>query len=499
LFRDPARERNVIDYYQCLAELCADALCSFCRVVKEETNGEKLTGAFFGYLMDLAWNVNFFGAPHDGADYSTIQRCGHLGLRRVLRSPDVDFLVSPYGYAFRGLGGDGQAMQPSESVRLHGKLYLFEEDTLMHNRFEPDGRMQPIEHTLAIYKRNFGYCLTHGHGMTWLQSSTFPEYAEIEPEADALQSQMQRIGTWALRLDRAPQAEIAVLADDESYFYTTIRNTLSLPGVFYQRVIDLPRIGAPHDTYLLDDLVEGRIPLHKLYIFLNAWRLDDVSRAKLKAQLQQHRATAVWVYAAGYLNDAPALDNMADLTGITFEKGDNAWAMQMHITDFDHPITRGLPQDLFWGTHSALGPAFHARDAEARTLGQVVTVLGRCKPGFVLKEFADWRSIWLAAPGIPAPVLRGIARDAGVHLYSDAGDVLHASKSLLSVHTVSGGPRTFRLPGRVEVVFDLYHGQVLARDADAFCVELPPASSALFYTGSEVVLRQHFLDRVGAA
>ena len=85
--------------------------------------------------------------------------------------------------------------------------------------------------------------------------------------------------------------------------------------------------------------------------------------------------------------------------------------------------------------------------------------------------------------------LRGIARHAGVHLYSDAGDVLHASKSLLSVHTVSGGPRLFKLPDSAEVVFDLYHGQVLARNSDMFQVNLSPASSVLYYTGSESMLK----------
>jgi hypothetical protein len=51
-----------------------------------------------------------------------------------------------------------------------------------------------------------------------LQSSTHPEYAEIEPQADALLAHMQPIGTWALGLDRAPQTEIALFLDDESYF-----------------------------------------------------------------------------------------------------------------------------------------------------------------------------------------------------------------------------------------------------------------------------------------
>ena len=51
---------------------------------------------------------------------SYYERSGHLGLAQVLASPHVDFLVSPYSYGFRGIGGDGPSMLPSESLRLHG-------------------------------------------------------------------------------------------------------------------------------------------------------------------------------------------------------------------------------------------------------------------------------------------------------------------------------------------------------------------------------------------
>ena len=68
-------------------------------------------------------------------------------------------------------------------------------------------------------------------------------------------------------------------------------------------------------------------------------------------------------------------------------------------------------------------------------------------------------------------------------MYNEDGDVLYATPELLAVHTVSGGTRTFKLPAPAEVVFDLYRNQLLERDTAQFCVDLPPASTALFYTG----------------
>ena len=500
--RDTRLERKTIDFYECFAELCADNLLAFCRTVRQSTRGEKLIGAFFGYIMELAWNNEFFSAQGGvpKAEVSTIQRSGHLGLHKAMHSPDIDFFISPYGYAFRGLGGDGLPMQPAESLRHHGKIYFMEEDTLMHNSFDPGGRNQRLENHIAIYQRQFAQCLTHAHAVTWYEVPSQCEHPSLVSERDRLLRQFQELGTWALDLDRTPAAEVAVFLDDRSYHYESLRNSVDIPLIWRQRVASLNRFGAPHDLYLLDDLLDGNLPPYKLYVFLNPLHLDNRRRDKLKSILRRDGRVALWLYAAGALNSDTQpgaavpqsnslADNMADLTGLRFVQCDGPWGPMMHVTNFAHAITQGLPQDWFWGSTSAIGPLFHVEDPDAVTLGEIVYTLGRCKPGFAVKSFGgqsprtSWKSVYMASPDIPAPVLRGVARFAGVHLYNQDGDVLYATPDLLSVHTVSGGRRVFRLPKRVEVVYDLFARKVLARDAAEFTVDLPPASTALYYTG----------------
>ncbi len=175
-FRNPSLEQNIIDYFQCLAELCADLIIDFCHTTKSATENMSMAGAFYGYILEMSWNSCFFAEWNERwqeGDYGTLQRSGHLGLRKVLESPDVDFLVSPYCYGFRGVGGDGPCMQPSESLRLHGKLYIYEEDSRLHT--EPPnanyGRASDLNQSLAILRRNFSYIATHGHGFwTFLHS-----------------------------------------------------------------------------------------------------------------------------------------------------------------------------------------------------------------------------------------------------------------------------------------------------------------------------------------
>lgn len=482
-FRDPRHEQPVIDYYRCLAERCADLVIDFCRTVKDAAGHQALAGAFFGYLMELAWNAGFFGENVD-SPYGTTQRCGHLGLAKVLRAPEVDFLVSPYSYGFRGIGGLGCAMPPSESMRVHNKLYIFEDDTRTY--LAPHdagfGRAATLEDSVAVLKRNMAEIVTRGMGVWWMGNERHIDPVR-EPAFQDLLAQFQEIGTFALSLDRTPGAEIAVILDDESFYYESVRNDLDLPLIFQQRLWGLARLGAPNDTYLLQDLLEDRLPAYKLYIFLNAFQLNATRRAALDRALKRDGRTALWLYAPGYIKEAPSLDYMTELTGLRFGKGARPWNTRMHITNFDHPITQNLPPDTSWGTGGLIGPLFHLEDDEAAILGETVYAQGRCKPGFGVKTFPDWTSIYSAVPDLPAPVLRAIARFAGVHLYSEAGDVLFAGPQLLGVHSVAGGERTFALPHAVEVVHDLFARRDIAHDTASFTVTLPARSTALYYTG----------------
>ena len=498
-FRDPRREQKVIDFYACYAELCADDLIDLCRTVRAVTQGEKLTGGFFGYVLELAWNMCFFAGKNSllESEVSTIQRSGHLGLQRLLESPDIDFLVSPYSYGFRGLGGDGLPMQPAEALRQHGKIYFMEEDALMHNAFDEGGRNQAVENHIAVYQRNFAQALTHAHGVTWFETHQLHEHDSLVDERSRWLRRFQDLGTWALDLDRTPAADVGVFLDLESYHYESIQNNVDIPLIWRQRLVSLNRFGAPHDIYHLDDLLDGGLPNYKLYVFLNPFHLNNRRREKLKQVLRRDGRVALWLYAAGLLNTDDGntngeplyRDHMHDLTGLRFGQGDSPWGPLMHVTNFQHPITRGLPQDWFWGSTNPIGPLFHLEDPEAVTLGQVIYSLGRCKPGFGVRTFnagdpaAAWSSVYMASPDIPAPVLRGIARWAGVHLYNEDGDVLYATPDLLSVHSVSGGPRTFKLPRRAEVVYDLFNSSEVARDTAEFQVDLPPASTSLYFTG----------------
>ena len=81
-----------MDYYRCQQRVVADCLETFGRVVKEETGGRCLFGAFYGYFFEVL--------PQTQA--------GHLEIERLLSSPVIDYFAAPYGYEWRQMGQDGR-------------------------------------------------------------------------------------------------------------------------------------------------------------------------------------------------------------------------------------------------------------------------------------------------------------------------------------------------------------------------------------------------------
>jgi len=63
-------------------------------------------------------------------------------------------------------------------------------------------------------------------------------------------------------------------------------------------------------------------------------------------------------------------------------------------------------------------------------------------PGFVLKKFPGWTSVFASAPNVPSDVLRNISSYAGCHIYNDDNDVLYANSHYLMIHTAKASVRT---------------------------------------------------------
>lgn len=415
--RDPEAERVTIDYYLFLADLTADAIAHFAHVVKQVTDERSLCGTYYGYLTQHG--------PRQ-------QDSSHLALARVLRCDDLDFLVSPPLYTDRAIGQTAGFMSATESVRLHGKLWLSEADyrTYLSDPSSGYGRTDTPEHSKAVLWREMGNVLTRRTAVShydmvggWLKG------AELSVELGKMRDAME-----ASLTDRQPfHGDLAVVVDERSFAYLTAMHPLT-GSLVLQSIIQLPRVGVAWDFHLLDDLVNADLPPHKAYLFLNTVMLGTTQRAAIHARLQREGATAIWGYASGlYADDSAGVEQIEDLTGFTVRR--ETWGKPLLVVD-----SEGV---LLAGDQSDVDPVFVPHVAGEEELGHVQST---DFTGLARKPMGGWTSVFCSAPRLLPDTLRRLAREAGCHVYLETGDALFVDNQFVCLHASMAGEKKVGLP-----------------------------------------------------
>lgn len=457
--RDPRREQAVIDFYLYNSDLVADTICYFARAVKEIAGRDKTVGVFYGYLLQLC------GEQRQ-------QNAGHLGLGKVLASPDVDFLCSPTSYAFRQIGGEGTShfMSLLGSVSLHGKLWFDENDirtSLSPGEVGGWGKPADVAGDILQQEKELANVLVHGAAQWWFDVGG-NKYND--PELMARIGELTADASQTVEMDRSPVDEVALVVDERSLCYLRVGDPLGR-WLLVSQLPALHRLGAPVGHYLVTDL--PRIANRKLFIIATSFAPTAEDRRALDA-LKRDGHVLLFLYAPGLYRDG-RLDEgaMADLTGINLRLSTDPAPLRVTLSG-GHPITEGL-EGVSYGEAREAFPIVYADDADATLLGTLTD--GRA--GLVVKQQDGWTAIHSAAPMLPAALLRNIARAAGVHLYISTEDVVYASRGLLAVSVKDGGRRTVHLPRRAKVR-DLYRGDEVAVGAESFEADFGERETRVF-------------------
>lgn len=441
-FRDPAKlGTRITDWYLYYSEVNADAIAHFARIVKQASDGNMLVGSFYGYL-------NVFG-PYQ-------LESQHNAVTRLLRCPDLDFMGSPSHYGGRGPGGTSVSMTMVESILLHGKMNINESDIRTHVTQDPIGRCTTPAETAGVLKRELGNILSRGQSFWWADMS-FGTYDD--PDVLALIKQLKTAGDQSMLRSRLGSAEIAVILDDKSW-------TVCRPGVGVEvdGKTDWPRLGASQSYYLLSDIANPKLPRHKLYVFMNAYSLTDGEIRAIHARLKKDHATALWMYAPGYVSETGlSTERMKTLTGINLVCIPQVQASTIKMNGSQkRAVFRGLKDPTGVkgadGDGIGTGPVFYADDPRTEVLGLVEPLH---KPGFVIKQMDGWRSVYYASSMITPEALRAVADYAGVHIYSSSNDCFFADRGIICLHAAKGGWKLIDLPKTCDV-FDLLTGERIA-------------------------------------
>ncbi len=272
VFRDPARERALIDWAECQQEAMSQCVCDLAHAVREASGGRKLVVFFYGYLFE-------FAAVPTGPPVS-----GHYALRRLLDSPDIGILCSPISYFDRGLGQGAPSMTAAESVALAGKMWLNEDDTRTYlGAGDVPGAIDTVstlEDTNRELVRNVGQEAIRNFGTWWMDLGATGWFND--PRMWREMARLKAIDEPLLEHPSGFRPEVAAVIDELAMLRLAAGSTVVTgPGVYEVRA-QLGRMGAPYGQYLLDDVLAGRVHA-RLFIMLNAWRLTEQERTTLAA------------------------------------------------------------------------------------------------------------------------------------------------------------------------------------------------------------------------
>ena len=269
-----------------------------------------------------------------------------------------------------------------------------------------------------------------------------------------------------MKMPRQSVAEVAVISCLKSEFYLAGRdsgkNHVTFP-LYVDQIGELCRAGAPFDWYLVEDLAEGLVPDHKVYVFLDGFYLTEAERKAIEGLKSQNR-TLVWFFAPGYITPTGlSLDAMTSLVGLPMAQKPSG------------PLRIRVSEDLSFGPQKEQSPRFEVKPGS----GDVWGTFEGGEPALVVATLPGWRSVYCGSPGLPASLLRRIDREAGVHVYSDEGDNLTANASWVALHAASSGLKTLRLPGPHRV-FDVFNKRFMGENVSEFQIQLEEGVTALF-------------------
>jgi hypothetical protein len=480
-FYHPRREGRWIDYHRFLSDITARRILELARAVKEFSQGRALVGAPYGYVLE--WKH-----PH----------AGHFALNQLLRSEPIDFLSAPLSYASRLPGELGALPVPVDSLNLHEKLFLSEEDyrtpfgrasrltdpSTGHHlgsaqaEATPDEDYNPPLHTAQAvqqaHRRSLAQSLTLAHGELWMD--TWGEGWLAHPDAWTAAREAQTL--WSLRT-RTPQTppEVAVVIDPESTRYVRTGSPLIEQMVVQAREAAL-RSGASVGFYLLEDITRRDFPPSRVVLFLNAWRMSRAAHEAIRKRLQRDGRVLIWVYASTLFHGhRDALASARETLGIAIARQPWASLQGTQIVNKAHPLARFLGVDKL-GAPEPWEPSFYAITDGCDTIGEYIDT---GQPSLAVCDHRTWKAVFLGERRLTPEIIRAFVRWAGGHIWLDTNDLVQVRYPWVHVHARKGGMRRLQFPLPLSV-YDPAENAIVAESVMEHAVYLQEGESRLLLT-----------------
>jgi hypothetical protein len=457
MFYDMPGEQNWVDYSDYYNNLVADRIIDWAELIKRETGGKKLNVFCYGYLFELMSSFH-----------------GHYALHRVLENPAVDIIMSPISYLDRLPGGCGGFMSPVDTVTAHGKLWLNEDDTrtsLIDTKYLPSWlppsefgyQSKDLHESINILERNLAKLLCHRAATWWCDlvgvgAFNSPALWDMLKERKPLYEDVYRH-------PKPYRPDVAVIVDERSEMF--IKSDIDARNWIKNDLRNqCERSGASIGYYLLEDFIDSKVPRCKLYLFADTFYLTDEQIPAINARLDKEKATAIWVYAPGYIGT-----NGHDVAGSS-----NVTGIQLALKEGKLGSEGvGRLQNLKWTPDLSTSPRLVVTDENA-------VVMARYSSdglnSMAVKQVGRHKSIFVGDVGLPYTVLSELFEMAGAHIWTRDASIVQTDGSILAVHSGTGGLKPIYLPKGIRA--EAIKGTIGTQKDNTILVDFLPGDTLWF-------------------
>lgn len=479
-FRDSIAHRAAADLAEFQSDVMVNAIETFCRAIKKATRNRALAGAFYGYTFEL---------NHNGP--RALAHSGHLALGKLLESPDIDLIHAPYAYFERALGDPAHFHLPIDSIPLHHKLAIMEEDSYTHLAQEPAGdliapgwnhRTTTMDETLALNRRNFGQFMMHRAGFWWFDLLSDGRWNS--PEFWEQAGMLRRIAA-KLRDEPLFEPQVAFVVDERSVpAMADTTHPYLLESIARWRS-ELARLGTPVGYYLQSDL-PGIPRTVRLLVLANPYRLTRDEESEIRRRIDDG-ATVVWTFAPGVVTDEGIdIGQIRNLTGMNVVQHDGQGTLRIHATETGEKWQ--LPDEWslrFVVDDSSAHPRASYDDSDAVAVAEVA--------------YGKGFSVYTAVPRLPVNLLQRLAARAGVHFYRPNGGMVAATPGYLFIHTAEESKDTFCWPEPMGMAVRLVPEgtrDFILTDDSCWQDSLPAQTTAIYRLEEDKPLRSNILQHL---
>jgi len=470
----------------------ASAIVASARNVKDLSGGKLLAGVFYGYLLEHPFSPN------------ALHQLGHLGIGRVLDSPDVDFVGSPYSYSpdNRFFGKPIELIGPADSYPLHGKAAFIEDDTYTHKAEKPaEGLFAPGEHhapknldqTMSVLIRNWAFARIRGYQIFYM--SLLADGRFNLPEFWGWFTAHERYGRQ--NCAEAYRPVVAAVVSPESLALVETQGRAITARWLYEVRSSLARAGTSVGYYLQSDL--PRIPDSvRCLVLLTPYAFTAEEKEALATRWKRDGRVIVFCHAPAIWNGEKAGNPDESVTGIGL-------ALRQSAIDPLSEVARGISPWSGWEgqplgddvdrVNNYFYPAklppvpFYCEVSDSRATPLAVYSSDKSKISCAYRKQDGWTSVFLGSLPRAPRFWQELIRLGNGHLYLpdisnefEKPDFVDAGGNLLLVQSATGGTREIRLPGKAHRVLriDTDKPEVAASDTASFRYELQPGRPTIF-------------------